>query len=116
MALPEYETSILVAAAKLPPAEAIEFFRAKGFVINWDWRETLGNANNNVFQVAKAMRLDVLQDIRGAVDKALAEGQTFKQFRKELEPQLAKKGWTGKKFLADPKTGESKLVELVNPN
>ena len=36
MALPEYnEKTLLVQAAALPPREAIEFFRAKGFKITW---------------------------------------------------------------------------------
>jgi len=115
MALPEYDVTILAEAARLSPVEAVAFFRAKGFVINWDWRETLANANNRVFQVAKAINLDVLTDIRNGVDKAISEGQTFKQFQKDLEPKLAARGWTGKKFLTNPKTGQKELVELGTP-
>lgn len=99
MALPDYPNDILIAAAKLPPDEAIEFFRQKGFKITWDWRETLGAANNHVFQVAKSMSMGVLKDIRKMVDKALADGITFDQFRKELAPQLVRRGWWGSKII-----------------
>ncbi|MGN1154218.1 MAG: hypothetical protein ACI4S3_09330 [Candidatus Gastranaerophilaceae bacterium] len=34
------------------------------------------------FTVAKVMREDVLKDIRSALDKALSEGKTFKEFSK----------------------------------
>jgi len=96
MALPDYdEETILIAAAKLPPEKAIEFFRKKGFKITWDWRETLNNANNATFQVAKSMNMGILKDIRKMVDKSIAEGITFEQFAKELEPMLVKRGWWG---------------------
>ena len=100
MALPDYnEETILIAAAKLPPAEAIAFFRAKGFKITWDWRETLADANNATFQVAKSMNMGVLQDVRKMVDKAIADGLTFKQFAAELEPNLVKRGWWGSQIV-----------------
>lgn len=100
MALPDYnEETILVEAAKLPPEKAIEFFRKKGFTINWDWRETLNDANNATFQVARATNMGVLKDIRKMVDKAIADGITFKQFAKELEPMLVKRGWWGSQIV-----------------
>jgi len=115
MALPEYQPGILAIAARMPPAEAIEFFRKKGFKINWDWRETLGNANNKVFQVAKATNLDVLKDIRGEVNKAISQGKPYADFKRDLEPKLAARGWTGKKFVVNPATGKPELVELGTP-
>ena len=116
MALPDYdEKTLLVEAARLSPVEAVAYFRAKGFKINWNWRETLGNANNQVFQIAKATNLGVVQDIRSAMDAAISDGQTFKQFQKLIEPRLALRGWTGKKFLPNPKTGIPELVELGTP-
>ena len=47
------------------------------------------------------MRRDVLQDIREAIDRALAEGRTFDQFREELTPLLKEKGWWGKAQMTD---------------
>lgn len=100
MALPEFnEETILILAAELPPAEAVAFFREKGFKITWDWRETLADANKATFQVAKSMNMGVLQDIRTMVDKAIADGLTFKQFAAELEPNLVKRGWWGSQIV-----------------
>ena len=40
-----------------------------------------------VFTVAKAMARDVLEDIRAAVDDAIANGTTLDTFKKTLRPQ-----------------------------
>ncbi len=64
------------------------------------------------FTVAKAMRLDLLEDIRNAVEKAISEGTTFYQFKKDLTPILKKKGWWGIGHEKDPLTGEMKKVQL----
>ncbi len=102
----------LYAATKLPPKDALEWFRAKGFQITGDYRELWAEAHARAFTVAKAARLDVLKDIRGVVDKALAEGQTLASFKKELTPLLKKKGWWGK--VQDEATG--KTVQLGSPH
>ena len=57
----------------------------------------------------------MLHEIRGAVDKALAEGTTFETFRKELEPFPRRRGWWGRQLLTDLLTGEQRLVQLGSP-
>ena len=96
----------------VPPAEAIAHFRAKGLLAGFDWRDTDAAEHLRSFTVAKAMRLDVLEDIRGAVDRALAEGRTFRDFHNELEPLLRKKGWWGRQRMLDPRTGKFETVQL----
>lgn len=100
---------------RVDPAEAIAFFRAKGWEIAFDWRDVWAEENIRAFTVAKAMSRDLLEDIRGAVDTALAEGQTLQQFAKDLAPRLFAKGWWGKKLMTDPATGEEKVVQLGSP-
>ena len=100
---------------KVPPVEAIEHFRAKGYHVGFDWRDTSAREHLRSFTVAKAMKLDILEDIRGAVDEALAEGTTFHQFRSRLEPVLREKGWWGKGKLLDPVTGKMRDVQLGSP-
>jgi SPP1 gp7 family putative phage head morphogenesis protein len=112
--MPEFNKNILATAVNLPPREAVAFFEKKGFKITWDWRETLNEANNKVFQVAKAVNMDVLQDIRSEMDKAIKNGETFRDFRKNLEPKLVKKGWWGRKLVEGPK-GEQ-MVQLGSPH
>jgi SPP1 gp7 family putative phage head morphogenesis protein len=96
----------------LPPEEALAFFRAKGYALGFAWQDVWQQEHDAAFTVAKMMDLDLLRDTRAAVDKAIAEGQTFQQFRDNLEPTLVKAGWWGKAEMVDPATAEKKLVQL----
>ena len=98
-----------------PPKEALEFFRAKGWKLGFDYRDVWLREHAAAFTVAKVMSMDILGDIRGAVDDALAEGKTFRQFQKELTPVLQKKGWWGRKEVVDPQTGKRRLAQLGSP-
>ena len=100
---------------KLAPQEAVDYLRKKGYKITFDYHEMAREEHAFNFTVAKATSIDILQDIRTEVDKALAEGTTLDTFRKNLRPVLADKGWWGKKLMVDPKTGEEKLVQLGSP-
>ena len=99
----------------LPPEKALEFFRAKGYATGFDWRDVWEQEHDAAFTVAKMMDVDLLTDVRAAVDKALAEGQSLAQFRELLEPRLVEAGWWGKAEMRDPLTGEMKLVQLGSP-
>ena len=103
------------ALPRLIPAEAIAFFRAKGWEISFDWRDVWQEEHVRAFTVAKAMSRDLLEDIRSAVDLALGEGETLQSFVKQLRPKLVARGWWGRKYLTDPQTGESKVVQLGSP-
>lgn len=96
----------------LPPKEAIEFFRQKGYQIGFDHRDVWQQEHQAAFTVAKAMNLDILKDVRAAVDDALANGTAFADFRKNLKPILVEKGWWGKTDMLDPLTNELKQVQL----
>ena len=98
-----------------PPKEAIEFFRSKGWKVGFDFQDVWEQEHAFAFTAAKAMTADVLETLRGAVDQALAEGRTFQDFKKDLQPELEKLGWWGKKEMPDPKTGELKDAQLGSP-
>ena len=102
-------------ALGLPPERAVAYFQAKGYAITFDWHELLADAQARSFTVAKCVKLDILADIRGAVQKALDEGQTQRQFAKELTPLLKSKGWWGKQEVVDPRTGEVRTAQLGSP-
>lgn len=102
----------MIKLESLPPKEAIEFFRQKGYKIGFDWQDVWQQEHQAAFTVAKAMQLDILQDIRQAVDTALVNGTTLADFRKQLKPLLVEKGWWGKAEMTDPLTNETKLVQL----
>lgn len=99
---------------QMPPEDVIKYFEAKGFAISFDWKEVWQSQHNKVFTVAKAMRLDILQDIRDEVEKAIKEGITFEQFQKNLEPILRAKGWWGKQLMFDNQ-GNLREVQLGSP-
>lgn len=105
----------------LPPEEAVKWFREKGYALTFDWRDMMREQHARAFTVAKATHLDLLADIREAVDKAIAGGGTLGEFTKTLKPTLQKKGWWGEKEVdeldVDGKpTGETKLVQLGSPH
>ena len=98
-----------------PPADAVAALVAKGYEIAFDWREVWQEENARAFTVAKAMSRDLLEDIREAVQKALDEGLTLKQFQDELRPRLVARGWWGRAMMTDPADGVEKVVRLGSP-
>jgi SPP1 gp7 family putative phage head morphogenesis protein len=108
------DQNLVAEAIGLPPEAAIAYFRAKGYSITWDWQEQAQAASEQAFTVAKAMRLDILQDIKGMVQKALDDGITLQTFRKELEPRLWAKGWWGRRLVDGPNGSE--VVQLGSPH
>jgi len=88
----------------LKPEAAIKYFEARGFSITWDWHEMLEGAHARAFTVAKAMQTDILQDIHGELRKAIDEGLTFADWKKNLTPRLKAKGWWGE--VVNEATGE----------
>jgi hypothetical protein len=96
----------------LDPEDAIAYFRAKGLALGLDWRDVWGEEHAVAFTAAKAMSLDLLAEIRAAVDAALAEGQTLEQFREALAPLLIARGWWGRREVIDPLTGEVREAQL----
>lgn len=97
------------------PKEALAYFRNKVIVPGFDWRDIWKEEHATAFTVAKAMQMDVLDTIRGALDKALAEGRTLRDFSRDLTPELVRLGWWGKTEMVDPVTGEAVEVQLGSP-
>jgi SPP1 gp7 family putative phage head morphogenesis protein len=96
----------------LEPTAALKWFREKGYALTFDWRDMWAEQHARAFTVAKATQLDVLADLREAVDNAIKNGTPTAQFSKQLRPTLEAKGWWGEQEQVDPATGESKLVQL----
>lgn len=108
------EPAVLQALFDQPPKEAIAYLESKGLRITFNWAEMLDEAHARGFTVAKAMRLDVLRDIRTGLLDALATGKTMHQFEKELTPLLQAKGWWGKQIVVDGQ-GQAQQVQLGSP-
>lgn len=99
----------------VPPEAAIAYFKAKGWKVGFDYRDVWNEEHAYAFTVAKATTVDVLETLRGSVDTALAEGQTLAQFKKNLQPELERLGWWGKKEVVDPASGELRDAQLGSP-
>lgn len=97
------------------PPEVAEFFRAKQLRDSFSWKDIEPEEHAVAFAVAKATKADVLGDIQSAVQKAIDEGQTLEQFKKNLVPTLQAKGWWGRQVMTDPLTGEVDEVQLGTP-
>lgn len=109
------DPAVLQALFSQPPAESIAYLESKGLRVTFNWAEMLDEAHARAFTVAKAMRLDVLQDIRSGVLDALTQGKTLRQFEQELTPLLQAKGWWGKQIVVDGQ-GQARQVQLGSPH
>ena len=108
------DPAVLQALFDQPPQEAIRHLESKGLRITFNWAEMLDEAHARAFTIAKAMRLDVLRDIRTGLLDALATGKTLRQFEQELTPLLQSKGWWGKQVVVDSQ-GQAQQVQLGSP-
>ncbi|MBB4287790.1 phage minor head protein [Roseospira goensis] len=99
----------------LPPREALEFLEAKGLRPGWSWLDVWGEEHAHEFTVAKMMQADLLADTHRSLVTALAEGQTYETWAKDLTPRLQAAGWWGRQESTDPLTGETRTVQLGSP-
>lgn len=79
----------------LPFAEQIDFFRRKTNLGTQAWTDIWEAQHDRSFVVAGAMKADLLNEIRQAVDKAIATGTTLETFRKEFRDITDRLGWPG---------------------
>ncbi|MAD90262.1 MAG: phage head morphogenesis protein [Pseudoalteromonas sp.] len=92
------------------PADAVAYFKSKGYAISDEWHDMLTIAHSKAFTVARMANLELLQTVRRELDKALTEGLTAKQFNERLTPTLQKAGWWGK-----VKNEQGDIVQLGSP-
>lgn len=108
------EPANLALAMALPPERAIEYFTAKGLRISRMWRDMVPEAHSRAFTVAGVLKAEALQDIRTAMDKAIADGQTFDDFKRGLRAKLKTLGWWG--VPTDTETGEILPGRAMTPH
>lgn len=77
----------------LPFTEAIDFFQGKLNIPTERWSDLWQEAHNTGFMVAGAMKDDLLNDFRKAVDSAIAEGKSISWFKKEFQNIKERHGW-----------------------
>jgi hypothetical protein len=94
------------------PKEALAFIKNKKLQPAFSYKDVWNEEHAAMFTVAKAMQIDVLSDIKQAVEQALEQGETLDHFRKNLTPVLQAKGWWGRKAMVDPVTGKTVNAQL----
>ena len=97
------------------PPEASRFLRTKGLAPSFRWDDVEPEEHAVAFAVAGVAELEVLEGVRGVVQRALDEGQTIEQFRAGLMEALEARGWWGPRSVTDPVTGETRTIDLSAP-
>lgn len=78
-----------------PFAEQLAFFRAKLNLPTERWDDIEREAHDRSFIVAGAKAADLLDDLNGAVAKAIGDGTGLNAFRQDFKQIVQKNGWTG---------------------
>ncbi|MEE8657683.1 Phage-Mu-F domain-containing protein [Acetobacteraceae bacterium EV16G] len=86
----------LDAGFALRPSEAISFFRQKANKGTKQWGELAAEAHARQFAVAGATSNALLNDFKSAINKALTDGTTLLEFRKDFDRIVGKHGWSYK--------------------
>lgn len=78
-----------------PFAEQVDFFRQKLNLPTEHYDDILKDAHDRAVVVAGAAKADLLNDLRTAIDQAIADGKSIQWFRKEFKAIVQKHGWEG---------------------
>ncbi len=73
----------------------VAFFRSKLNLPTQHYDDILKSAHDRAFMVAGAMKADLLDDLRKAVDQAIEQGQSIGWFRQQFDSIVQKHGWEG---------------------
>ncbi|WP_279480272.1 phage minor head protein [Aureimonas sp. SK2] len=84
------------------PAEVTGYFDGKSDRPGFSWLDVWGEEHAYSWTVAKATDLELRTALRTAVSRGIAEGRTFENFVKDLEPELKRIGWWEPRLVADP--------------
>lgn len=76
--------------------EAIDFLRAKTRLPTRAWTDLWQDQHSRAFVVAGAMKDALVADFHEAVTKAIAEGTTIEDFRKDFDRIVSDHGWSYK--------------------
>ncbi|WP_323763319.1 phage minor head protein [Marinovum sp.] len=87
----------LAAVFRRPFPEQVAAFRLRlgNLVPTARWDDIWQEAHDRAFMVAGATKADLLADLAGAVDKAISEGRSLEEFRRDFRATVEKHGWHG---------------------
>ena len=97
------------------PEATIEALRAKGLAPSLGWRDLTPEMHARAFAVAGVVQLDILADIRAAVDASVSQGETVARARARIREALTAKGWW-RALEIDDGEGGTRTVDLTAPH
>jgi uncharacterized protein with gpF-like domain len=80
----------------LKPEEAVQFFRSKGYAVQNNWDQLWQQEHGRAFTVTKMMNGALLNEVRASLDKVIADGGTYKQWKDAIVPRMQAAGWYGR--------------------
>ena len=83
----------LIFALDKEPEEIVAYFRSKGVKISDDWQDTFKIIKQHAFTVAGVVKMDLLVDFKEMIEKAIKEGLSQEEFKKQLKERFKEKGW-----------------------
>ena len=82
----------------ITPQDAIDYLKKRRKTeLSWHWSDVQKQEHMRAFTVAKMTSATLLDDVRQSLDKAMAEGQSFQEWRKDIIPKL-QGVWLGKTY------------------
>lgn len=81
-------------AISLPFDEAIAFFKGKTRVGTEHWTDVWRTAHSHAFMVAGAATDALLEDFQKSITKALEQGTTLAEFRRDFDDIVQRHGWS----------------------
>lgn len=88
------------------PADVLQWWRAKDYKPHFSFWDVWSEEHANAFGAAKLLRKDVLVTLREELDRSIADGLPFDQFRRSLKPRFEELGFWEPQKVRDPDTGE----------
>lgn len=77
------------------------------------WKDVWQAEHDRAFMVAGAVKADVLADLAAAVDKAISQGTTLEEFRRDFRKIVAEKGWQISPAGQGTKKGEAWRTKVI---
>lgn len=87
------------------PREVTDYFRQKRLRPAFSWGDVWAEEHSYAFTVAKAVDTELLGAFRATLDEAIANGETFENWKAKIAERLKAQGWWGPRAVADP-TGQ----------
>jgi len=105
-----------IEAIDLPFQEAIDFMAQKTAVPTQRWTDVWETAHSRAFMVAGAATEALVKDFQTAIQKAIEQGTTLGEFRKDFYSIVDKHGWHGWTGEGNPRSEAWRIRTIYETN